>query len=406
MKLICFRNAAVAFLTAPIFFSPHIMISGNLYAQAAECHSTEVEEIDDILQSLRAQKYQPIKQAKSQYRDYENSPLRVRWFYLQQHSFQTLDLSQELIANFDDIMGRALHAKRSGDHKQLQKMVTNKEIILADPMSMLFKLESFLDKSDPDISLGNAYHGFQAAEEMRLSLENNQNVSAKELLQGLVVGLFHDVGKVLAAEMNFPQWLVVGDTYPVGVPFDKSIVLKKMSLKKDLQEQMLEHPAFSALAQSNSEKASIVDSFALCPDSSRIFNHPEFGIYTPGAGMDQFIMAFGHDEYAYRVFANQTSLKREFLHVLRFHSFYPLHSEGAYQWALHPLDQDSLKWIRIFNEFDLYSKNPVPPDIQSLRPIYQAIIDTILPREQDGSPGLLIWPILKLPAHLADGACE
>ena len=107
-------------------------------------------------------------------------------------------------------------------------------------------------------------------------------------------------------------------------------------------------------------------------------------------------MAFGHDEYAYRVFAAQTKLKKEFLHILKFHSFYPLHREGGYAWALNKVDSSSLQWLKRFNPFDLYSKNPTPPNIEVLRPIYQKLIDRVVPREKDGSPGRLIWPVLKL----------
>lgn len=391
-------------LSSFLFGSLHLNAEPVLNS-APTANFQAIEKLDDILQALRAEQYQPVDQPKSHFRDYANSPLRVRWFYLEQHSYQTFDRSYTLIKNFDNIMERALQAKRMGNRSQLEKMVKAGEILLVDPMTMLFKLEKFIDTSDPDITLGNAYHGFQTAEAMRVYIEQNPKMTSDMISQSVVVALFHDIGKVLAAEMGFPQWLVVGDTYPLGCPFDARIVLKKMKITEDLHQKMREIPAFSSLLQKlDAEHQRELDSFSLCPDSQRTFVpqlkssdvavSPEYGRYTPGAGIDQFIMAFGHDEYAYRVFAAQTTLKKEFLHILRFHSFYPLHREGAYQWALHPDDMASLQWIQIFNEFDLYSKNPTPPNIHRLRPIYQQLIDRVLPREPDGSPGLLIWPIL------------
>lgn len=33
----------------------------------------------------------------------------------------------------------------------------------------------------------------------------------------MVVGLIHDLGKILGAKFQQPQWAVVGDTFPVGM---------------------------------------------------------------------------------------------------------------------------------------------------------------------------------------------
>ena len=164
--------------------SPCVFPVGNEYNNTF----TETERIDDILQELRAHNYLPKPtQTHGEYRNFARSPLHVREFYLTQHTKQHLALSQRLISQFNDIMERGLSAKSRAEQgeaqgqQELDLMVANGEIILADPMSMLFKLEEFVDISDPDIDLGNAYHGFQTAEDMRIEMEKDPSIS-KELL--------------------------------------------------------------------------------------------------------------------------------------------------------------------------------------------------------------------------------
>ena len=36
-------------------------------------------------------------------------------------------------------------------------------------------------------------------------------------------------------------------------------------------------------------------------------------------------------------------------------------------------------WVRLFNNYDLYSKSDNPPDAAELRPYYQGLIDRYLP---------------------------
>jgi len=38
-----------------------------------------------------------------------------------------------------------------------------------------------------------------------------------------------------------------------------------------------------------------------------------------------------------------------------------------------------LKWVRLFNPYDLYSKNPEPPDWKKLRPYYEDLVAKYLP---------------------------
>jgi inositol oxygenase len=74
----------------------------------------------------------------------------------------------------------------------------------------LEKLNDLVDESDPDTTLPNIVHAFQAAEQAREEFP--------ELDWLHLTGLIHDLGKVMAF-YGEPQWAVVGDTFPVGCLF-------------------------------------------------------------------------------------------------------------------------------------------------------------------------------------------
>ena len=80
-------------------------------------------------------------------------------------------------------------------------------------------------------------------------------------------------------------------------------------------------------------------------------------------------MSWGHDEYLYH-------LTREFLpqpaqYMIRFHSFYAWHREGAYGYLLDDTDRAMLPWVQKFNPYDLYSKSPDRPRLADLKPYYE-----------------------------------
>ncbi|GKV11851.1 hypothetical protein SLEP1_g23070 [Rubroshorea leprosula] len=45
---------------------------------------------------------------------------------------------------------------------------------------------------------------------------------------------------------------------------------------------------------------------------------------------------------------NGTTLASAGLFIIRYHSFYPLHKEGAYMHLLNDQDKEDLKWLKIF----------------------------------------------------------
>lgn len=215
-----------------------------------------------------------------------------------------------------------------------------------DIMSALEKLNLIVDESDPDVDIPNIFHAFQTAESIRRSHPT--------LDWFHLTGLIHDLGKLMAF-YGEPQWAVVGDTFPVGcLPVD-TIPYRETSFNNNPD---LANPSFNT----------------------------KYGIYSPNCGLDKVTMSWGHDEYMYRVLKNHKSctLPEEGLYMIRYHSFYPWHTDHHYNHLCSKADLDMLKWVNEFNKFDLYSKTPELPDIDALMPYYQALIDKYI-------PGLIKW---------------
>jgi inositol oxygenase len=88
-------------------------------------------------------------------------------------------------------------------------------------------------------------------------------------------------------------------------------------------------------------------------------------------------LSWGHDEYVYQMMKGH--LPEEGLYMLRYHSFYAWHREGEYGYLLDDHDRQMLRWVQLFNPYDLYSKNPTPPDWKNLRPYYESLVRKYLP---------------------------
>ncbi|GLJ12145.1 hypothetical protein SUGI_0185390 [Cryptomeria japonica] len=79
-------------------------------------------------------------------------------------------------------------------------------------------LNEFVDESDPDLEEPQIEHLLQTIEVIHKDYPNEDWLH--------LIGLIHGLGKVLL-HPSFgvePQWVVVGDTFPVGCAFDESIV--------------------------------------------------------------------------------------------------------------------------------------------------------------------------------------
>ncbi|CAL1128761.1 unnamed protein product [Cladocopium goreaui] len=64
----------------------------------------------------------------------------------------------------------------------------------------------------------------------------------------------------------------------------------------------------------------------------------------------------------------------DWFHLVGLHSFYPWHDKRAYIHLECPEDAETLKWVKEFNKFDLYSKGDATPDVDALKPYYTSLL--------------------------------
>lgn len=196
-------------------------------------------------------------------------------------------------------------------------------------------LNTLIDDSDPDIDLDQTQHLLQTSEAMRADGQPDWFV---------LTGFLHDLGKVLCL-YGEPQWAVVGDTFPVGCRFSDKIV----------------YPEF----------------FTENPDYRDEPYNTKYGVYEPNCGLNNVHMSWGHDEYLYHIMKNY--LPEPALYIIRYHSFYAQHRENAYTHLMDDHDHEMFQWVKKFNPYDLYSKSPVPPNVDELRPLYEDLAAMFLP---------------------------
>jgi inositol oxygenase len=200
-------------------------------------------------------------------------------------------------------------------------------------------LNTLLDDSDPDTDLSQIEHLVQTAEAIRADGHPRWFILS---------ALIHDLGKILCL-FGEPQWAVVGDTFPVGCAFSDKIVFAEF--------------------------------FADNSDSRDPRYQSACGIYTFGCGLENVHLSWGHDEYLYQVVKDY--LPEPALYMIRYHSFYSGHKEGAYDHLMNDQDREMFRWVRAFNPYDLYSKSAAPPDVKRLKPFYVDLIAEFFPATLD-----------------------
>lgn len=274
----------------------------------------QMDEIDDFkrdfmkhqIMSADEDDFNPInaEKKKEEFRNYSSSARqqRVETFYHEQHEKQNLEFVR----------------KQRERHLKLDKGEMG-------VWEALEYLNTVVDDSDPDTNLTQMAHALQTAESIRRDYPGEQYDWFH------LVGLIHDLGKILAVTdasrglKGDEQWAVVGDTFPVGCPFETTNI-------------------FPEYFKNNAD-----------------YNNPLYnsgcGVYEAGCGLSNVLFSWGHDEYIYQVMVmNQCKIPIEGLYMLRFHSFYPWHRQGGYQKYVDEQDKKMLEWVLKFNQFDLYSK--------------------------------------------------
>ena len=178
-------------------------------------------------------------------------------------------------------------------------------------------------------------HAFQTAEALR------RDGHPRWLI---LTGLIHDLGKVLIL-FGEPQWAVVGDTFPVGCAYSNKIVYPQFFV----ENLDMHNPLFQTL----------------------------YGIYEPQCGLENVRMSWGHDEYLYQVVKDY--LPKEASYIIRYHSFYAAHKEGAYEYLMNDFDKQMMPLVHLFSTYDLYSKSSYELNIDELLPYYQELVAEFFP---------------------------
>jgi len=260
---------------------------------------------------------------KEEFRNYVDSDFqdRVVRTYREQHTKQTYEY--------------ALSKK-----KQYGALNTGLELSIWEAAELL---NNIVDESDPDSGIPQIHHLLQTAEAIRKAYPG------EEWDWFHLTGFIHDLGKLLLLpRFAEPQWATVGDTFPVGCRFDEANIFH--------------------------------ESFKDNPDTKDPRYNTENGVYQSGCGLENVVMSWGHDEFMYQVCkGNNCTLPLSALYMIRFHSFYPWHKHGAYTHLMNNQDVDMLKWVLEFNQFDLYSKDPVPIDVDELKPYYMKLAKKYFP---------------------------
>lgn len=289
----------------------------------SDSENSTVDSVDDKVQKRNS--------FGDEFRNYEDSSRQdvVKLTYTTMHTNQTVDFVQ----------------RQREEWLKLDKG----EFTILEVIAML---DNLIDESDPDNDLPNSIHDFQTAERIRKMWPDDDWFH--------LVGLLHDMGKVLALpemakDKVLEQWSVVGDTFPVGCAPSPDCVfgLESFAGNPDLQ-----HPVYST------------------PN----------GMYEPGCGITNLTMSWGHDEYMYWVLKkNGCTIPEKGLQMIRFHSFYPWHDKRAFTQFEAPEDAEMMRWVKEFNQFDLYSKGDELPDVEAVKPYYISLC------EKYNVGGLLRW---------------
>jgi inositol oxygenase len=279
--------------------------------------------------------YQTIKtneKADEAFRVYTtaDTPSRVIDHYTDMRRFHTVDFYKKMEKKYDF---------SNGNYRR--KMTI---------FEAFTELENYVDASDPDLDLPNLLHLLQTAEGIRRG-------GHPDWLQ--LTGLLHDMGKIMflwgtsedgqdGYSPNGKQWALGGDTFVVGC---------------EIPENAVVFPEFNELN----------------PDMSDSRYNTKYGIYEKQCGLDKLMFAWGHDEYMYRMLvANNCSIPQAGLDMIRYHSAYPMHDKGAYKHLLRPEDEERLNWVRLFNRYDLYTKdenNDLRESIENLLPYYKDLLN-------------------------------
>ena len=225
----------------------------------------------------------------------------------------------------------------------------NKYLTYDRPMHLwdaMTRLNELVDVSDPDMDLPNVQHLIQSAEAIRRD-------NRPDWMQ--LVGLIHDLGKIMFVwgsdqdgTSDKEQWGLVGDVFIVGCKLPETCV----------------YPEFNRFN----------------PDMKDDRYNSDLGIYEAHCGIDNTLVAWGHDEYLYQVLKRhpENRIPEPGMVMIRYHSFYPWHTGGSYGIFEKDSDQKYREWVLDFNKYDLYTKSDKIYDLDEIKSYYAPIAEKYL----------------------------
>lgn len=254
----------------------------------------------------------------------------------------------------EELFYRLNHARQTVDfvnrQASLYAPLNRAELDVWEALDTLDSLREFetalFGDDDRDAAMTLQEHALQTAEACRLAYPDQEWLH--------VVGLIHDLGKLLAHQGwgSEPQWAVCGETYPVGCRFHPAIM----------------HSQF----------------FSANPDRRRRAYSSATGMYQPGCGLNSVYMSWSAAEYLYMVLVrNKVRLPPEALFLIRYQRCAVLLRSGApYSELLSQFDRRCLPWLKRFRDLARYTRRDLPGRLQgqALRDYYDALLAKYLPQ--------------------------
>ncbi|XVE57429.1 hypothetical protein DITRI_Ditri04bG0090200 [Diplodiscus trichospermus] len=179
-------------------------------------------------------------------------------------------------------------------------------------------LNEVIDDSDPDLDEPQIQHLLQSAEAIRKDYPNEDWLH--------LTALIHDLGKILILPKfgELTQWAAVGDAFSVGW-----LLMSPMFITSILRKTLTSTTQNSTLKMGSTLKD--VDwTMCSCPGGMMIIS---------------------------------------------------LHKHGAYTQFMSEEDKENMKWLKVFNKYDLYSKSKVLVDVEEVKPYYESHIAKYFPEK-------------------------
>ena len=77
---------------------------------------------------------------------------------------------------------------------------------------------------------------------------------------------------------------------------------------------------------------------------------------------------------------NYVNLPEEAYYIIRYHSLYLWHTYQQYSWFENEKDTEMKFWVRLFQKYDLYTKNPIKVNEEEAKIYYDKLVKKFLPK--------------------------